>query len=58
MSDRGRIYYEDQTDWGPDDFYALWRYLNRMFLNQHGVKTQEICDLDLTCMSEDTVYLM
>lgn len=28
-----KIYYEDQTDWSPEDFYALWRYLNRM--NQH-----------------------
>lgn len=26
-----RIYYEDQTDWLPKDFYALWRYLNRLF---------------------------
>lgn len=26
-----KIYYEDQTDWSPEDFYALWRYLNRLF---------------------------
>lgn len=25
-----RIYYEDQTDWSEDHFYALWRYLNRL----------------------------
>jgi len=29
-----KIYYEDQSSWGPDDFYALWRYLNRLFLKQ------------------------
>jgi hypothetical protein len=26
-----QIYYEDQTDWKPADFYGLWRYLNRLF---------------------------
>lgn len=26
-----KIYYEDQTNWGPEDFYALFRYLNRLF---------------------------
>lgn len=26
-----KIYYEDQTDWSPEDFYGLWRYLNRLF---------------------------
>lgn len=25
------IYYEDQTDWKPADYYALWRYLERLF---------------------------
>lgn len=23
-----RIFYEDQPDWGPSDYYALWRYLD------------------------------
>ena len=26
-----QIYYEDQRDWLPEDFYGLWRYLNRLF---------------------------
>lgn len=26
-----KIYYEDQSSWQPQDFYALWRYLNRLF---------------------------
>lgn len=30
MSD-DKIYYQDQSDWEPADFYALWRYLNRLF---------------------------
>jgi len=25
------IYYEDQTGWQPADYYALWRYLERLF---------------------------
>lgn len=53
-----QIYYWPQDGWGPDDFYGLWRYLNRLFLNQREVKTQEIRDLDLSRMSEDTLYLM
>lgn len=25
-----RIYYQDQTTWSTTEFYALWRYLNRL----------------------------
>ncbi len=25
------IYYEAQTNWSPADFYALWRYMDRLF---------------------------
>ncbi|MCA1307986.1 hypothetical protein LC082_13875 [Microbacterium esteraromaticum] len=25
-----RIYYEDEADWAPSDYYALWRYLDRL----------------------------
>ncbi|UNK69411.1 hypothetical protein [Microbacterium sp. H1-D42] len=25
-----RIYYEDQADWAPSDYYALWRYFDRL----------------------------
>ncbi|GAA3662902.1 hypothetical protein [Microbacterium marinilacus] len=28
--DASRIYYEDQSDWSTEDFYALWRYFNRL----------------------------
>lgn len=28
---QGKIYYQDQTGWSPEDFYALWRYLDRLF---------------------------
>lgn len=52
------IYYEDQTSWSPDDFYALWRYLNRLFLNNRDRRAGEIAQLDLNRMSEDTRYLM
>lgn len=51
------IYYQDQTAWAPADFYALWRYLNRLFLNQGERKTDEIASLDLTRMSPETRYL-
>lgn len=26
-----QIYYEDQSGWSPEDYYGLWRYLNRLF---------------------------
>lgn len=26
-----KIYYEDQSSWTPADFYALWRFLDRLF---------------------------
>ncbi|GAA2888302.1 hypothetical protein [Microbacterium esteraromaticum] len=25
-----RIYYENQADWAPSDYYALWRYFDRL----------------------------
>lgn len=25
-----RIYYEDQAGWAPSDYYALWRYFDRL----------------------------
>ncbi|WP_017794019.1 hypothetical protein [Leucobacter salsicius] len=25
-----RIYYEDQADWSAEDYYALWRYFDRL----------------------------
>lgn len=30
---RTRIYYENQRGWLPADYYALFRHLNRFFLN-------------------------
>lgn len=53
-----RIYYEDQASWGPDDFYALWRYLNRMFLDRRGGRAAEMAAIDLGPTSDDTRYLM
>lgn len=55
---RTRIYYEDQRDWRPADYYALFRYLNRLFLNQWGRRSREIAALDLTRMSPETLHLM
>lgn len=26
-----KVYYEDQSGWKPADFYALWRYFDRLF---------------------------
>lgn len=53
-----RIYYEDQAAWQVDDWYSLWRYLNRLFINPRGLKTGEIEALDLNRVSEDTRYLL
>lgn len=52
------IYYRDQAAYLPEDFQALWRYLNRMFINKRGLFSEEIASLDLSRMSEDTLYLM
>lgn len=37
-----KIYYEDQTGWSPEDFYALWRYFDRLF--QYIGPTQNLTD--------------
>lgn len=29
-STTARIYCEDQTDWSDEDYYALWRYFDRL----------------------------
>ncbi|MBS1906195.1 MAG: hypothetical protein JST33_06425 [Actinobacteria bacterium] len=52
------IYYEDQRDWEPADYYALFRYLNRLLLNQRAVRTTEIASLDLSRMSAETKHLL
>lgn len=56
MSDR--IYYEDQGSWGADDFYALFRYLNRMLLNSGGRRTAEISAIDLDRLTPETKHLL
>lgn len=53
-----RIYYEDQSSWTSDDYYALFRYLNRMLLNSRGAKTGEIAALDLSRTTLETRYLI
>lgn len=55
---RERIYYEDQGDWRPADYYALFRYLNRLFLNDGGRRSDEIGSLDLTRVSAETKHLL
>lgn len=74
-----RIYYEDQSGWGPVEYQGLWRYLNRLFqfvgptpgllarpesraaqiqARRTGLRDEELAALDLSRMSEDTLYLM
>lgn len=53
-----RIYYEDQSDYGPTDFQMLWRYLNKVFLDVRGRRTAEIAAMDITRMSHETRYLI
>lgn len=36
------IYYESQSGWSPEDFYALWRYFDRLF--QYIGPTQKLRD--------------
>lgn len=37
-----KIYYRDQAGWEPADFYALWRYFDRLF--QYIGPTQKLQD--------------
>ena len=50
-------YYEDQSNWGPDDFYYLNRYLARLFLHADR-RTDEIKSLDLSRMTRETKVLI
>lgn len=54
---RDLIYYEDQRGWRPADFYALFRYLNRLF-DKRGLRSAEIAALDLGRMSDETKHLL
>ena len=54
----GYIYYEDQRDWTPADYYALFRYLNRLLLDPGGRRSTEIAALDLAYMSAETKHLL
>lgn len=53
-----QLYYEPQDDWGPDDFYALYRYLDRLFSSTKEHREPEIRELDLDRMCAETRYLM
>lgn len=55
---REPIYYEEQQGWGADDFYALFRYLNRMLLNRAGRRSAEIAAVDLDRLSPATTHLL
>lgn len=55
---REPIYYEEQQGWGADDYYALFRYLNRMLLNREGRRTAEIAAIDLDRLSPETTHLL
>lgn len=52
------IYYEEQQGWGADDYYALFRYLNRMLLNHDGRRDAEIAGIDLDRLSPETTHLL
>lgn len=53
----GHIYYEGQRDWTSVD-YALFRYLNRLFLDPGRHRSKEIAALDLARMSAETLHLL
>lgn len=53
-----RSYHEDSDTWSPADYYALFRYLNRLFLNQRGLRSREIASIDLARMSAETKHLL
>ena len=48
-------YYEDQTDWGSDEYYALHRYLHRMLTYK---RMDEIMSLDCDRISDVTKVLI
>lgn len=55
---RAPIYYEEQEAWVADDYYALFRYLNRMLLNRKGWRTAEIASIDVDRLSHETTHLL
>jgi len=52
-----QVYYQDQNGWEQPQYYALWRFLNRLFLrsSQH---VEEIKEIDLSACSEITKVMM
>jgi len=44
-------YYLDQSSWGIDEYYALNRYLNKLFL-QSEKRMNEISEIDFDRLSE------
>lgn len=55
-----RPYYEDpETDgWDADDWHALWRRLNKVFLNRRGTASDELDQIDLSRVDARVRYLM
>lgn len=53
-----QLYYDAQHGWEPQDFYALYRYLDRMFSSGKPHRAEEIASLDLKRMTPETRYLM
>lgn len=48
-------YYENQDNWGPDEYYALHRYLHRMLTYK---RMDEIKSIDQNILSEITKVLI
>ena len=52
-----KVYYQNQTSWGMDDFYYLHRYLNKLVYNS-AIRKDEIEELQLNRMSDITKVLL
>lgn len=52
MQSLEKIYYESQDGFGPEDFYALFRYLNRLFQSVGPTETLAQALRDDTSLSE------
>ena len=52
------IYYIDQKNWSTEDWYTLFRYLNRMLLNKNGERSEEIERLDASKMTNETKVMI
>jgi len=52
-----KVYYENQTEWGKDEYYYLHRVLHRLF-SHYERYSDEIRNMDVSRLSDETKVLI